>query len=554
MPELKIVAMPPAQQAKLGLPSARPSERIKGQRHWRRRMPSRLAAMAWASVLWIFLIWWVLGGSVRCGAWLGCAKRSWYQAVLLLSVIPVFRIKAMPLIDRAMGTVPRLLYTLRVDHWKLLTVDAVSRPLAGFAAVASTLVLLNMALRLVPKQAHIMVPKPVSADDDEQLRLISAATVADLVCPLTRRTLKALFCSTLAWIALVLRDPPKVVGSRCFRLYPILRRSGLVAPSAASAAGSASRQLNVEGLLSAAPELRLLRGAEEIPMPVPTVGSDGIPVWTFDRDVIISEYTWLTALAAPPEDDPVLWRLEGSGLEDGPAAAAVVGGQHRWHAVSETDTSWAEVVPLDRGAVLARRFIAPDGEVPATDQSWLGVYYRALQHPEEDRDSFAVALLIRKMMLPVVFLIGLLPWLNVFGIELKSVVGLTSVGGMAAGVALSLAKSEVLENVFAGVLLSAQGHVINGDDVEINIQVANAVSSVSGTVCNIGSAYVSVLDKDRHMVQVPNRLVLGSIVRHAQPVRAEASPAAAEARLAHGHALNYLSRMASAELIDANGR
>eukprot|EP00403_Amphidinium_massartii_P004430 CAMPEP_0178370170 /NCGR_PEP_ID=MMETSP0689_2-20121128/161_1 /TAXON_ID=160604 /ORGANISM="Amphidinium massartii, Strain CS-259" /LENGTH=425 /DNA_ID=CAMNT_0019989977 /DNA_START=332 /DNA_END=1610 /DNA_ORIENTATION=- len=389
-------------------------------------------------------------------------------------------------------------------------VDVTSKHVARFTAAAASIILLNLAVVQLPRQFYFRVHRPLAAADAEPL-FISGLALAHNLAPVLQKTMFAMACSLLAFMILDARDPPPKVGSHHFRIVPLASRDR-------------QRPLrSAHQTPDTAPLLQLYKNDKAIDMPRPLLGADGILVWSFEVDLVVDEYSWITPKAADPEDDPSMWRLES-------VSTSTTAGQRGWHALHETDTSWADVVPMERGMPVRRRFIAPDGAIPPHSASWLGIYYRALQYPQQDRDLYASMALLRHSLLPVAVGLLTLPWLPVLHIQLSSLMGLTSITSVAAGVALTLAKGEVLENIFAGILLSAQGQLIYGDDVEISYQGRTTVST-KGRVLAIGNAFVSLEGDEGRLIQVPNRIVLGSIICSAQTLRP-----------AHQASLRYLSR------------
>jgi len=447
-------------------------------------------------------------------------QTSWLPSLVCVFCLPLIWSSGYRHLERALRVLPRLMYHMNINHWKLLVVDAISKHVARFTAFAATLILVNLAVVQIPGQFYFRVHRPLAAADSEPL-FISGLTIAHAMAPLLRNTMFAMICTLLACIVMTLRDPPVKVGSHHFRIYPVSLRD----PQRPVRA--------THQTATTAPSLQLYKNRKAIDMPRPIVGADGILVWSFENELVIDEYTWITPKVGEPEDDPVMWRLEGLSVDVGMA-------QRRWHGVHETDTAWTDVVPRERGLPLGRRFIAPDGTVSADSGSWLGMYYRALQHPQEDRDFYASMVLVRHLLLPLAVGLGFIPWLPVFNIRLQSMMGLTSFTSIAAGVALSLAKSEVLENMFAGMLLSAQGQLIHGDEVEIRYTQAGRSSvETKGRVVSIGNAFVS-LNNEGRLLQVPNRIVLGSVISTTQTERA---PSAAQASHRSDASLQYLSRV-----------
>jgi len=404
-------------------------------------------------------------------------------------------------VDRALRTVPRMMYHLDVDYWILIVVDNISRPVARFTTLAMIVILLNLTVHSLPGDMRIVIPQTIISAELEEPILVNQETLAEMLCPVSRRILFAFWSSTIALVLMKLRDAPLPLGSSKFRLYPIEQRD-----REATDVSKAS--------LESAPILHLYNYDREIEMPSPTKGESGILEWCFDSPARIDEYTWATPQHGPPERDPVFWRLE---VVPPPPQE----GSCRWRCIHETDRCFPELVPTERGALLKTRFKLPSGRVPAKATSWLGIYYRTLQNPHEDRDRFAHTLFFKKVMLPLLAVLGIFPWLPVFNIQPSSIIGMTSIGGVAAGVALSLAKSEVLENIFAGMLLSAQGNIIQGDELEVQFQVGNSLQKQPGRMARIGSAYVELWDAEGQLVHVPNRKVLGSIMKVKVPAEAQ---------------------------------
>jgi len=417
---------------------------------------------------------------------------------------------------------------MNLDHWKLLVVDSISKHVARFTAFAATLILFNLTVVQLPHQFSFRLQRPLAAADADPL-FISGLTIAHAISPLLRNTMFALICSLMACIIMTLRDPPVKAGSHQFRIWPLSLRNP-------QRPVFQERQTEQN-----APLLQLYKNRKAIDMPQPVVGDKGILVWRFDHELVVDEYTWKTPQdpSTETDDDPVMWRLEGLSVD-------ISGSRRRWHGIHETDAAWTELVPYKRNSQLGRRFIAPDGTVGADSGSYLGMYYRALQHPQEDRDFYASMVLVRHLLLPLAIGLGTLPWFPVFNIRLQSMVGLTSFSSIAAGVALSLAKSEVLENMFAGMLLSAQGQLIHGDEVEIRFaQGGRGALESKGKVVSIGNAFVT-LNNDGRTIQVPNRIVLGSVICSSMQV--EKAPSVAPPSHRSDGSLQYLSRVTSATL------
>jgi len=476
------------------------------------RCTRRTASAAAALSAWVVICWWFFS-SADLGKRLSQLDNHVWVIPIQTGLLVLLWKYGFSSFHRSLRLCTRTLYYFHVEGWKIWTLDIVLRPVAILTTILLILVNFDMMLWQIPPEVEVSIP-PVMSELGVPSEL-GGAQLREIACDVLHRAFKAFLLTLLASTLATLLDPPDQGGSNMFRLVPVrLRENTKAAPY--------SNKLEL-------PNLVLFCHDEEIPMPQPQLGPDHIPVWEFEEPAMIDEYSWVTSTSAPPEHDPIEWRFEGAMRPNTHAAI-------QWHMIHTANIDWdTSIAPIERGVQCTRRFIAPSGLVPVSEKGLLASYYRALQNPRKYRDQFAIALLLRKLLFPLFIAIGLIPWLSVFGLEFASYVGMTSVTGVAVGAVVSLAKSEVIENMLAGTLMSAQGNFIQGDTVEILYDVGNSQKSVKGVVCNIGTAYLSLQDEDGKIVQVPNRRVLGSVLR-TKTVPAHMN------RLRRGDTLAYLSR------------
>jgi len=477
----------------------------------------RFASLVVACVSWGLIVWWAVA-SASLHDRLGHKSHKPSQLILCLGLLPLLWSWGPDVFYRTLRVIPRTLYSLECDTWWIWTIDIMIRAASRVTVSMMTILLFDVMLWKLPQDFELQLPSTF-AQQVELAESLGAEEVRDMLCKFLSRTMRALVLSQIFLTMATLLDPPDSGGSNAFRLVPIKLRGSSNNPA-------------LNGFRGAPSTLKLFCHGEEIPMPKPEFGKDGILFWTFEETTTIDEYSWVTSESAPPDDDPIEWCFQGAAKHASDKGIT-------WHFIHHTSIEWDPcVAPQERGAQCTRRFIAPNGAVPASQKGWLGSYYRALQNPRRYRDQFAVALLLRKLLYPIFLSLALIPWLAVFGLEFATILGMTSISGLALGAVLSLARSEIVENLVAGAILSAQGNLIQGDEIELLYQVGNAQMSLSGVVCGIGVAYLALEDKDGLLVQIPNRRVLGSILRTTANLAEPGLPA----RRSGSHTLDYLSR------------
>jgi len=117
--------------------------------------------------------------------------------------------------------------------------------------------------------------------------------------------------------------------------------------------------------------------------------------------------------------------------------------------------------------------------------------------------------LVRRTILILVWVIGIVTALNNVGIEINAILGTLGIGG----VAVALAAQDTIKNIFGGITIYTDGPFRIGDIIQFD--------SYEGTVQDIGIRSTRILTYEQRLVTVPNyKLMDASVVNiSAEPSR-----------------------------------
>jgi MscS family membrane protein len=117
--------------------------------------------------------------------------------------------------------------------------------------------------------------------------------------------------------------------------------------------------------------------------------------------------------------------------------------------------------------------------------------------------------LIKRTVLIVIWIIGIVTALNNIGVEIASILGVLGVGG----VSIALAAQDTLKNIFSGITIVTDAPFRIGDIIQFD--------SFEGTVQDIGLRSTRILTYEQRMVSIPNyKLMDVSVINvSAEPAR-----------------------------------
>ena len=110
--------------------------------------------------------------------------------------------------------------------------------------------------------------------------------------------------------------------------------------------------------------------------------------------------------------------------------------------------------------------------------------------------------LVDRLLTTAIWLLIIYPWLDVFGVSVKTVLALGGVGGFAFG----LASKNVVGNAIAGVLIYLNRTLSEGDEID------SRAKNIRGIVDNIGLTTTQVNQLNGMPMTVPNSILLEEAV------------------------------------------
>jgi MscS family membrane protein len=117
--------------------------------------------------------------------------------------------------------------------------------------------------------------------------------------------------------------------------------------------------------------------------------------------------------------------------------------------------------------------------------------------------------LIKRTVLIIIWIIGIVTALHNIGVEITSILGVLGVGGVSA----ALAAQDTLKNIFSGITIVTDAPFRIGDIIQFD--------SVEGTVHDIGLRSTRILTYEQRIVSIPNyKLMDASVINiSAEPSR-----------------------------------
>ncbi|MDR1814186.1 MAG: mechanosensitive ion channel family protein [Tannerella sp.] len=108
--------------------------------------------------------------------------------------------------------------------------------------------------------------------------------------------------------------------------------------------------------------------------------------------------------------------------------------------------------------------------------------------------------MIRRAILIIVWMIGLITTLHMVGIELQAIIGALGIGG----VAVAFAAQDTLKNIFAGLTILTSSSFRLGEVIKVD--------ATEGTVVDIGIRTTSIRTYDKRLVLIPNYKLTDSVI------------------------------------------